>query len=127
MDERVVIATSATRRTPLARYHDMDLAARIEGSSPHALVALLYAELLVTLDVLARAVDRFVHHERAASILTALETGLDPAGGGLARDLGAIYRAMRRRLTAVRGGDLGALADLREGVAALAASWNQLV
>jgi flagellar secretion chaperone FliS len=115
------------------RYHDMDLASRIDGASPHALVAMLYEELGVALDVMAhaaatdRAASRIRAHERGSAILQRLETGLDPVrGGALARSLASIYRQMRARMIAARSGDSAAIAELREGVTALAEAWRRV-
>lgn len=111
----------------------MDLSSRIDGASPHALVATLYDELLTALDVLARAIERgdaalrLSQHERATTILHALDAGLDRVGGGdLARSLTNIYRQMQRRLIAARTGDLPAAKEVREGVANLAMAWNAI-
>ena len=96
------------------------------------LVAMLYEELSVVLDVFARIVESdsrraIQQHERADSILHALEAGLDYLGGGeLARSLGGIYRQMRRRLLAARSGDRAALAEVRAGVSSLAAAWSAI-
>lgn len=119
-------------RSPTLRYRQIDLASRVEGSTPHMLVAMLYEELSVVLDVFARAIEgdsrRIIQqHERADSILHALEAGLDHVGGGeLALSLGGIYRQMRRRLLAARGGDCAALAEVRAGVKSLAAAWSAI-
>ena len=127
------LLTPQLRRSPLNRYRDMDLSSRIDGASPHALVATLYDELLTALDVLARAIERgdaklrVAQHERATTILHALDAGLDRVGGGdLARSLTTIYRQMQRRLIAARTGDLTAAAEVREGVANLAMAWNAI-
>ena len=78
-----------------ARYQDVDVAARVEGASPHALVAILFEELLKALDTIAaaeRAGDRArvnTAQARALSLLHGLETGLDfERGGEIARSLG---------------------------------------
>jgi flagellar protein FliS len=121
------------RRSPLHRYRDMDLSSRIEGASPHALVATLYDELMAALDVLKRAIERgdaalrMTQHERATTILHALDAGLDRVDGGdLAKSLANIYRQMQRRLIAARTGDITAVSDVREGVGNLAAAWSAI-
>lgn len=121
------------RRSPLHRYRDMDLSSRIEGASPHALVATLYEELTTALDVLKRAIERgdaalrMSQHERASTILRALDAGLDRVDGGdLAKSLTNIYRQMQRRLIAARSGDISAVSEVREGTGNLAAAWNAI-
>lgn len=122
-----------TRRSPLNRYRDMDLSSRIDGASPHALVTTLYDELITALDVLKRAIERgdsalrMSQHERASTILHALDAGLDRVDGGeLARSLTNIYRQMQRRLIAARTGDLNAVIEVREGVGNLATAWSAI-
>jgi flagellar secretion chaperone FliS len=122
-----------TRLSPVLRYRQVELASRTEGATPHTLVAMLYDELAVALGVMARAVAggdtalRLRHHERASSILHALEAGLDPVGGGeLAVSLGAIYRQMRQRLLAGRLGDEIAVNEVRNGLQSLAGAWAKL-
>ena len=126
-------AATGARRSPVMRYQEMELASRIEGATPHALVAMLYDELGAALDVLARAIDagdptlRMTHHERASSILHALEAGLDRVGGGdLAMSLTAIYRQMQRRLIAARSGDVAAIVEVRAGVTSLSEAWRAI-
>ncbi len=120
-------------RSPASRYQQIDLVSRVEGSTPHALVSMLYGELTVALDVMARAIEagdanrRMQQHERASSILHTLEAGLDRVKGGeLAMSLSGIYRQMRRRLLAARGGDLAAIREVQDGVSSLAEAWGQI-
>lgn len=121
---------AAHGRSPAQRYQQIDLASRIEGSTPHALVVMLYGELSVALAVMRRAADASdtgrcrEQHERASSILHTLEAGLDRAhGGALADSLAGIYRQMRRRLLVGRGGDVAAIAEVAAGVVSLAEAW----
>jgi flagellar secretion chaperone FliS len=120
-------------RAATAQYRDIDLASRIEAATPHALVAVLYEELAAALDVLVRATEagdaarRLQQHERASSILHRLEGGLDRAGGGaLAASLAGIYRQMRHRLLAARGGDKAAASEVKAGVESLAEAWSRI-
>lgn len=120
-------------RSAAAQYRQIDLASRTDGASPHVLVTLLYEELSIALGVMTRAGEagdaarRGQLHERACTILHALEHGLDLRGGGdLARSLAQIYGQMRRRLTAARAGDDAALAEISEGVASLSAAWARI-
>lgn len=123
----------AAARSPTLHYQRVDLASRTEGATPHGLVATLYSELAIALDVMDRVTgdpDRsrfFRQHERAIAILHALDSGLDRRNGGeLALSLSAIYRQMRRRLLAARDGDRAAVAEVRAGVVSLADAWDRI-
>ena len=129
----LVPSLSLRSRSPTSRYQQVDLASRIEGSTPHALVCMLYSELSAGLDVMVRAAEngdvtrRLQQHERASSILHTLEAGLDLVKGGeLAMSLAGIYRQMRRRLLAARSGDVDATKEVRDGVASLAEAWARI-
>ena len=120
-------------RSPASRYRQIDLATRIDGATPHALVAMLYAELGVALEVMARGAATQDHsrrtrqHERATSILHLLDANLDrQSGGNLADSLSGIYRQMLRRLGAGRNGDIDAIVEVRAGVASLADAWARI-
>lgn len=115
------------------RYQVLDLSSRMEGASPHRLVAILYEELQNALDSAIRAresgqeVAANSQMARAKSILAALEAGLDfDRGGELATTLCGVYRAMQRQL-ATAGQDVEKLAEVRAGVANIAQSWRALV
>ena len=115
------------------RYQVLDLSSRMEGASPHRLVAILYEELQNALDSAIRArengqdVAANSQMARAKSILAALEAGLDfDRGGDLATTLCGVYRAMQRQL-ATAGQDVEKLAEVRAGVANIAQSWRALV
>ena len=116
------------------QYRSLELASRIEGASPHALVAILYEEVLRSLDVLGAAlrqgrdIGREAHSQRARSILTTLIASLDfEQGAAVASTLASVYRAMALQLsTAVMNGDEAKLKELRDGVAAIATSWGRL-
>lgn len=115
------------------RYQVLDLSSRMEGASPHRLVAILYEELQNALDSAIRAresgqeVAANSQMARAKSILAALEAGLDfDRGGDLATTLCGVYRAMQRQL-ATAGQDAEKLAEVRAGVANIAQSWRALV
>lgn len=115
------------------RYQVLDLSSRMEGASPHRLVAILYEELQNALDGAIRGresgqdVAANSQMARAKSILAALEAGLDfDRGGELATTLCGVYRAMQRQL-ATGGQDVEKLAEVRAGVANIAQSWRALV
>ncbi|WP_298689912.1 flagellar protein FliS [uncultured Sphingomonas sp.] len=88
------------------QYATIDLGSKVEGASPHRLIAILYDELLKTMDALTvgLAANGTLSQEgaikrrgRASSILLGLEGSLDHAqGGDLARGLAAVYREARR-------------------------------
>jgi flagellar secretion chaperone FliS len=116
------------------QYQSLELASRVEGASPHALVAILYEELLRALDVLgaglrqSKDIAREPSAARSRSILTALSASLDfDQGGDVAQTLGGVYRAMTRQLAeAIADGDATKLSELRDGVATIAESWRRL-
>lgn len=116
-----------------ARYRDIDVAARVEGASPHALIAILFDELLKALDTMTAATSSGdmarvnAAQARAMSLLHGLEGGLDfDKGGEIARSLGTIYREARR-LVGVTGAERpAALAQAREMVADIAGAWTAI-
>jgi flagellar secretion chaperone FliS len=117
-----------------SQYKSLELASRVEGASPHALVGILYDELLRSLDVLSAALrqGRDIAREpstaRARSILTALSASLNfDQGGGVAQTLAGVYRAMTLTLSeAITKGDAAKLTELRDGVATISESWRRL-
>lgn len=121
----------AGRKGPLDHYVTGDLSARLETADPHGLVAILYAELVLSLEALAAAMARgpvapsHRQVDRARSILISLEVGLDAKGGGdLAMSLAQIYRAMRKELTlAIAAGDAEAVRSLADGAISLRDAW----
>ena len=116
------------------QYRSLDLVSRVEGANPHALVTILYDELLRAIDVLGASlrqgkdIMREPSAARARAILAALSAGLDfDQGGSVAQTLGSIYRAMSRQLSeAVADQSNDKLNTLREGVADIAESWRRL-
>ncbi len=117
------------------QYKSLELASRVEGASPHALVGILYDELLRSLDVLGAALrqGRDIAREpsaaRARSILTALSASLDfDQGGGVAQTLAGVYRAMTLTLSeAITSGGAAKLSALRDGVETISESWKRLI
>ena len=114
-----------------AHYRDLDVAARVEGASPHGLVQILYDELLKALDTL-RAAERAgtrapVVQSRALSVVAGLEAGLDASRGGeVARTLRAVYRETRRLIGTPHGANRAALDQARAMVAEIAAAWSAI-
>ncbi len=90
-----------------ARYRNIENAARVEGASPHRLIAILFEEVLRAIDATKLAMERgdFARQAdrqaRALSILQALDASLDiERGGNVATNLSAIYRECRRLVAA---------------------------
>jgi flagellar secretion chaperone FliS len=87
-----------------AFYRHVDVSSRVEGASPHRLVALLLDEALEQMAVIATAYQRghaaHAAHARAQAILHALESDLDYRRGGETASLMArVYRETRRCLS----------------------------
>ena len=116
------------------RYQSIDLTSRIEGASPHGLVAILFDELLKSLDAMAAAARRKDFNQRGAkqsrslSILLALEGSLDFENGGeIAQSLLAIYREARRLIIAGgKDNDPEPLARAREMLDQISSAWGAL-
>ena len=117
-----------------ARYQQVDVVSRVEGADPHALVAILYEELLKALDAMAIAAarkdfgQRGERQARALRLLSGLETSLDfEKGGELALDLARVYREGRRLVIAAgRENDTAKIAQAREMVGGVAEAWAQI-
>lgn len=118
-----------------SQYQSLALSSRLEGTGPHGLVAMLYEELLRSIDVISLAIARDKdlignnHVHRARSILIALEGSLDfERGAGIAETLAKVYRAMQVQLReALAERDTDKLAQLREGLVSISESWNRIV
>lgn len=117
-----------------ARYQNVDLASRVEGASPHGLVAILLDELLKSLDAMAAACrrrdfsQRGTSQARALNMLNGLESSLDhEKGGEIAQSLSTIYREARR--LAIAGGrenDAEQVVRARTMVAEIASAWQAI-
>jgi flagellar secretion chaperone FliS len=115
-------------------YRALELASRVESASPHGLVALLYEELLQSLDLaIARGRKGGVLMgspgiAKALSILVALEGSLDPErGGDLATTLARIYRSAARTINeAARNGSAERLSEVRSAISDIAYAWAAL-
>jgi flagellar protein FliS len=115
-----------------ARYNSIDMTSRIEGASPHQLVAILFEELLKALDELAAATARKdfsrmgTSQSRALSMLFGLQSSLDmEKGGDLARNLAAIYAEGRQRtIQGVRERNVVELVKVREMLSEIATAWE---
>jgi flagellar protein FliS len=112
----------------------VDLTSRIEGASPHALVAILFDELLKALDAMAAAARRKdfglrgTKQSRALSILHGLESSLDYSSGGeIAHSLASIYAEARRLIIAGgRENDADTVMRAREMLYEISSAWEQL-
>ncbi len=117
-----------------ARYQQVDVVSRVEGADPHALVTILYEELLKALDAMAVAAarkdftQRGDRQARALRLLTGLETSLDfEQGGELAVGLARVYREARRLVIAAgRENDARKIAEAREMLSGVAEAWAQI-
>lgn len=116
------------------RYAAVHSGSRTEGATPHALVKILFDELLLALEAAALAErngDRVKVSDkqaRAMSILFALESSLDfDKGGDIAIGLAQIYREARRlMLMAARDHDAAPVDQARIMVAEIADAWGQI-
>ncbi len=117
-----------------ARYQQVDVVSRVEGADPHALVTILYEELLKALDAMAVAAarkdftQRGEKQARALRLLTGLETSLDfEQGGELAVGLARVYREARRLVIAAgRENEARKIAEAREMLGGVAEAWSQI-
>ncbi len=120
--------------TAMRRYAAVHSGSRIDGASPHALVKILFDELLIALETAAlaeRTGDRVKVSDkqaRAMSILFALESSLDhDKGGDVALGLAQIYRESRRLLLqAVRNRSADDIDQARAMIAEIADAWTQI-
>jgi len=120
-----------------ARYRDIDITSKVEGASPHRLIAILYEELLKTLDTIAAGLsagsgaNRPGMPERRAkglSILMGLEGSLDYGqGADLSRELAAVYREARRLIGEGMGQqDPKQIIQAREMISEIADAWGRI-
>lgn len=119
---------------PGARYRDIDVAARVEGATPHGLIMIMFDELLKGIDTLGAAeaardqVRRNAAQARVVSLLHGLETSLDyKRGGEIAQNLGRIYREARRLLGPTPGMDRQtALTQARDMLVTVSGAWEAI-
>lgn len=117
-----------------ARYQRVDVTSRIEGASPHQLVAILYDELLKALDAFAATMEksdftqRGERQARVLRLLSGLETSLDfDQGGDIAVGLARVYREARRLVTAAaRENDPAKIAQARDMLGEIAEAWAEI-
>jgi flagellar protein FliS len=118
-------------------YANVDIGARVEASTPHQLVSVLFEELLKNLDTLIVGLGAggtlnrsgvILRRARANTILLGLEGSLDRARGGeIAAGLSSIYR-QARKLIAVGSdaGDAEPIREARDMIAEIAGAWQQI-
>lgn len=119
---------------PGARYRDIDVAARVEGATPHGLILIMFDELLKGIDTLGAAeaardqARRNSAQARVVSLLHGLETSLDyKRGGEIADNLGRIYREARRLLGTTPGIDRqAALKQARDMLSTVSGAWEAI-
>ena len=117
-----------------ASYQNVDLSSRVEGASPHELIALLFEEALIALDAMVAAAGRrdvarvASAQARAMSILGGLQASLDmERGGELARNLAEVYReASRLVLTAGKACEPMFAAQARSMLGEIASAWGSI-
>ncbi|MGE5723138.1 MAG: flagellar export chaperone FliS [Sphingomonadales bacterium] len=121
-------------RAARSHYQAVDLSSRIEGASPHGLVAILFDELLKSLEAMVAACKRKDFGQRGArqakalAILHGLEISLDvERGGDIAVSLASIYREARRMIiAAARDNDPELLAQTHDMVSDIASAWEAI-
>lgn len=117
-----------------ARYRNIENASRVDGASPHKLIAILFEELLRAVEAtrvamergdIARQADR---QARALSILQALDASLDmERGGEVAANLSRIYREGRRLIAAgAREKRPDMIIRARDMLAEIASAWDNI-
>ncbi|MFY9351957.1 MAG: flagellar protein FliS [Sphingobium sp.] len=120
--------------TAARRYAAVHSGSRTEGATPHALVKILFDELILALEAAALAErngDRMKVSDkqaRAMSILFALESSLDhDKGGDIAMGLAQIYREARRLLMqGAKDRSAAPVDQARVMIAEIADAWNQI-
>ncbi|MBZ9647952.1 flagellar protein FliS [Sphingobium sp. 3R8] len=116
------------------RYAAVHSGSRTEGATPHALVKILFDELLQALEAAALAErngDRIKVSDkqaRAMSILFALESSLDfDKGGDISVGLAQIYREARRLLlVGAKERSAEPVDQAHAIIAEIAEAWNQI-
>ena len=116
-----------------AHYRTLALSSQIESADPHHLVALLYEELLICINILtvqASKCDNLLLNpqaHRARSIIVALRAGLNFESVELAETLGSLYAALASELEdRLANPEPARFAELRAGVESLAAAWRAI-
>jgi flagellar secretion chaperone FliS len=117
-----------------ASYQDVALTSRVEGASPHQLIAIMFDEALKSLEAMAAAAVRrdFTRlgsaQARSLSIVGGLQASLDmERGGDLARNLASVYREARRLILASgKSCDGKPALEARAMLAEIASAWEAI-
>ena len=117
-----------------ARYRNIEVNSRVDGASPHKLIAILFEELLRCIEATRLAMERgdasrqADRQARALSILQALDGSLDhKKGGEVAANLSAIYRAGCRLIAlGTREKNVEPLAQAHAMLAEIASAWETI-
>lgn len=117
-----------------AHYRALALSGQTESANPHALVVMLYEELLLCIDVLTLRSKRLAaltddeQAHRARGIVVALRAGLDfESGGELAFTLDGLYAALAAELEEkLTAADPVGFSELRAGVQSIASAWKAI-
>lgn len=117
-----------------ARYRNIEVNGRVDGASPHKLIAILFEELLRCIEATRLAMDRgdlgrqADRQARALSILQALDTSLDhEKGGEVAASLSAVYREGRRLIAlGAREKTAEPIAQAHAMLAEIASAWETI-
>jgi flagellar secretion chaperone FliS len=118
-----------------AHYRSLAVSSQTESADPHALVAMLYEELLLCIDVLTlragreRSLTNDEQAHRARGIILALRAGLDfESGGGLALTLDGLYDALSSEFgERLAEPDPQRFAELRAGILSLTSAWKAII
>jgi flagellar protein FliS len=117
-----------------ASYSSIDLTSRLEGATPHQLIAILFDELVKALEAMTAALERgdpplaTKCQARALTILTGLQTSLDMENGGeIATNLASVYAEARRlALLAGRTGDATSARQAHDMIGEIAGAWASI-
>ena len=117
-----------------ARYRNIELQTRLDGASPHKLIAILFEELMRAIDATKLAMERgdmgrqADRQARALSILQALDASLDhQKGGEVAANLSAVYREGRRLISAgTRAKNPELIEKAKSMLGAIADAWESI-
>ncbi|MGC1470810.1 MAG: flagellar export chaperone FliS [Sphingorhabdus sp.] len=117
-----------------AHYRALALSSQTESADPHTLVAMLYDELLLCIDVLTLRASRDrpltddEQAHRTRGIIIALRAGLDfESGGELALTLDNLYDALSSEFEErLAEPDPQRFAELRAGILSLTSAWKAI-
>lgn len=117
-----------------AHYRSLAVSSQTERADPHALVAMLYDELLMCIDVLTLRASRALsltndeQAHRARGIILTLRAGLDfESGADLAYTLDGLYDALAAEFEErLAYPDPQRFAELRAGLESLASAWRAI-